>query len=102
MLEFLFKAWPSNIIFLNLFLINLGLSVLLSYLLLNLISSPIIKNRKAFLLFLISLGTFIPLLGLAAMLFILLLLRTHGKDFYVQKIASFPQVEYSRRNPIKI
>lgn len=98
----LFQPSPTIATVIALFFVNFLISVLVSYALLNFFNLSIFKRRREFTYLLVSLGTFIPLLGNLFIIAGMYLLKKYGKDFQPVDINVYPTLEYSRKNPVKI
>jgi hypothetical protein len=102
LLSDLVKPSPSISLVLGFFLVNLTLSCLLSWVLVYSVQLDVVKRKKAFNCFIFSIAAFIPVLGNLINILVLLVLKRYGKDFEPIEIDRYPQVEYSRKNPVKI
>ncbi len=98
----LFRQSPTTDLFLNVFFLSLGISLLITFLLINLIQLDLVKRKKEFSLLLICIGTFIPFLGNIVVVVAVLLLKKFGEDFQPHIINLYPQVEYARKNPVEV
>lgn len=97
----LFKSSASVHEVIVFFLVNFGLSCLIVYALLQFVTLEINKRKRAFSIFLISIATFIPLLGNLASIIIVLLLKKYSKDFHPIEMNLFPPVEYTRKKAVQ-
>ncbi|WP_347251474.1 hypothetical protein [Legionella sp.] len=98
----LFQSNPPMDLILKVFFLNLGISVLVTLLIMNLIQLDIIKRKKSFALLSICIGAFIPPLGNIVVIIAVFLLKKYGEDFQPIEINLYPQVEYARKNPVKV
>ncbi|KTC85778.1 hypothetical protein [Legionella drozanskii] len=98
----LFQPSPTIASVIALFFVNFLISVLVSYMLLNVYNLEIVKRRREFTYLLVSIGSFIPLLGNILILVGMYLLKKYGRDFHPVEVNVYPTVEYSRKNPVKI
>lgn len=86
---------------LTFFFINLALSVLVAYTLVYALGIRFLKNRKAFFRLLVSIGTFVPVLGnMLAIAYVFFLRRQIHKHAAVD-VNFYPAFEYSRLAPVK-
>lgn len=97
----LFRQSPTTDLILNVFFLNLGISLLITFLLVNLIQLDLVKRKKEFSFLLICIGTFIPFLGNIVVIIAIFLLKKFGEDFQPHIINLYPQVEYARKNPVE-
>jgi hypothetical protein len=86
----------------GLFFLNVGISVLITLLLLNFIKLNIVKRHREFGLLSICIGSFIPILGSIFIILVFYLLKKFTKDFLPIEINAYPQIEYARKNPVNI
>lgn len=86
---------------LEIFVLNMGISLIIAFLLVRFIPLDITKRKGAFTFFLMGIGSFIPFLGnLVAFLFVILL-KKYTVDFKPIEINFYPPIQYLRKNAVK-